>query len=63
MTMTTERQAFSPAEVAVMTGLCLCTVRKLIRQGRLGSIKIERRVLVSRDHLAAFLRDAEKKEE
>lgn len=55
MVMTVERKAYSLAECSMSTGLCVNTIRKLVKQGRIGHIKCDRRVLIPSDALDAFL--------
>jgi excisionase family DNA binding protein len=50
-----ERLAFSPAEAAQSVGLSVGTIRKLIRTGKLKSIRYDRKILISRVNLDSFL--------
>jgi excisionase family DNA binding protein len=53
--MTNEKMAFSPMECSVLTGLCLNTIYKLLKQNRLQSIRIDRKILIPRTSLESFL--------
>jgi excisionase family DNA binding protein len=50
-----ERLAFSPAEAARSVGLSVGTIRKLIKTGKLAYTRYDRRILISRANLDAFL--------
>ncbi len=54
-TQEVERLAFSPSEAAAAVGLSVGTIRKLIKAGKLGYTRYERRFLISRENLASFL--------
>lgn len=53
--MTNDRLAYSPVEFAAQTGLCLNTVYAYIKKGQLRCVKLERRILISREAADAFL--------
>jgi excisionase family DNA binding protein len=50
-----ERLAYSVDEVAQITGLSRDLLYDQMRSGRLGSIKVGRRRIITRQHLDAFL--------
>jgi excisionase family DNA binding protein len=50
------RRSFFVEEVSEMTGLSRCSVMKLIAQGRLQTVRVERRLLIPEEAIAAFLR-------
>jgi len=50
-----ERKAFSLGEAAGLTGLCVSTLYNLIGDGRLQTIKVGGRRLVTREALDALL--------
>ena len=50
-----EKRAFSAEDVAQITGLHINTIRFLLRTGRIGSIKISRKYLVSQSNLDSWL--------
>ena len=50
-----ERLAYSPNEAAVAVGLSIGTIYGLIKRGKLAAFKCERRILISREDLAAFV--------
>lgn len=54
-TQAVERLAYSPAEAAAAVGLSVATVYSLIKSGRLNAFKCERRILISRANLNAFI--------
>ena len=55
--MTNEnRLAYSPQEAADSMGLCLNTVYKLVREGKLPCVKINRRLLIPRAGLEDLLK-------
>ena len=53
-----ERRAYSVDEVAQITGLSRDLLYDQMRTGRLGSIKVGRRRIITRQHLDAFLAKA-----
>jgi excisionase family DNA binding protein len=55
--VTVERLAFSPTEAAQSINLSVGTIYKLLKTGRLSGIRCERRILISRDNLIAFLNE------
>ena len=50
-----EKLAFSPIEAAGATGLCLNTIYKLLKQNRLQSVRVNRKLLIPRTSIEAFL--------
>ena len=52
---TVDRRAFSLTEVAKIYGISLGMVRKQIREGKLGIVRIGRRVLVTNESLQQWL--------
>lgn len=50
-----ERLAYSPLEAARAVGVGLTTMRALLKQGRIKSVKVANRVLVSRESLQQFV--------
>ncbi len=50
-----EKMAYSPIEAASATGLCLNTIYKLLRQNRLQSVRVNRKLLIPRTSISAFL--------
>jgi excisionase family DNA binding protein len=54
--MTSPRLAYSVLDVAELTGLSVRSVRYLVRQGKLGYVKLGRRVLIRHADLEALLR-------
>jgi excisionase family DNA binding protein len=56
MIMTTAgKMAFSPRETALMLGLCLNTVYKLLREGKLRSVRLDRKILIPRTEIERLL--------
>jgi excisionase family DNA binding protein len=53
-----EKLAFSPQEAATAAGLSLNTLYKLIKTGRLRHVKLDRRILISREALNELLNGA-----
>ncbi len=49
------RIAFSPQETAGLLGVCLNTIYKWIRCGRLQSVKLDRKILIPRTEIERFL--------
>jgi len=49
------KMAFSPQEAALMLGLCLNTVYKLIREGKLKAVKLDRKILIPRIEIERLL--------
>jgi excisionase family DNA binding protein len=54
--MAAEKLAYSPQEAAMTLGLCLNTVYKLIKNKRLKSVKLDRKILIARTEIERFLR-------
>jgi excisionase family DNA binding protein len=54
-TQVVERMAYSPQEAAAAVGLSIGTVYTLIKTGKLAAFKCERRILISRSNLEAFV--------
>jgi len=50
-----QRMAWSPREVAEITGISVGLVRKLIKQGSLSVVRIGKRILISDDDLQSIL--------
>ena len=50
-----EKKAFSAEDIAQITGLHINTVRALLRNGTIPSIKLERKYLVSISNLEKWL--------
>jgi excisionase family DNA binding protein len=50
-----EKMALSPGECAELCGLHVNTIRKLVKEKRLGAIKLGRKILISKISLAEFL--------
>jgi excisionase family DNA binding protein len=50
-----EKMAYSPIEAAGATGLCLNTIYKLLKQNRLKSVRVNRKLLIPRTSIEAFL--------
>ena len=55
--MFNERVSFSVNEAAELIGVSRVTVYNQIAAGNLGSIKVGRRRLITRDQIEAFLRE------
>lgn len=51
--------AYRPAEVAVLLGLSECKVYQLLKENRLPSKRIDRRILVPRDALRKYLNETD----
>ena len=57
------KQVFSRQEVKDVLGCSIATVDALIRSGRLKAIRLSpRRIVISRQALEAFLREAEQRD-
>ena len=57
------KQTFSRQEVKDVLGCSIATVDALIRSGRLKAIRLSpRRIVISRQALEAFLREAEQRD-
>ncbi len=54
--MNVEKKAYSYLEASVATGLCVNTLRKLVKQGCLRAVKYNRRVLIPSAALDDFLK-------
>jgi excisionase family DNA binding protein len=50
-----QRSAYSVAEAAAVTGLSRDLLYDQMRTGKLGYLKVGRRRIITREHLAAFL--------
>ena len=58
-----KKQIFSRQEVKDVLGCSIATVDALIRSGRLKAIRLSpRRIVISRQALEAFLREAEQRD-
>ena len=55
--MTTEKLAFSVKETADSLGLCSNTVYELVKSGKLPSITLGRKILISKIELQAWLKN------
>jgi excisionase family DNA binding protein len=55
VTQGVERLAYSPAEAAASVGLSTGTIYNLVKSGKLGAFKCERKILISRANLEAFV--------
>jgi excisionase family DNA binding protein len=55
VSQTVERMAYSPQEAAASVGLSIGTIYNLIKSGKLAAFKCERRILISRANLEAFV--------
>ena len=53
--MTNEKMAYSPQEAAMTLGLCLNTIYKLIKQGQLRSVKLDRKILIPTTEIERLL--------
>lgn len=51
-----EKIAFSPKEAAITLGLCLYTIYKLLKEGRLKAVKLDRKILIPRTEIDRLLR-------
>jgi excisionase family DNA binding protein len=47
--------AYSPQEAAMTLGLCLNTIYKLIKQGQLRSVKLDRKILIPTTEIERLL--------
>jgi excisionase family DNA binding protein len=54
-----EKLALRPAEAATALGLHVQTVRALVESGRLGAVRVGRRIVIPRSAIAKFLRESE----
>jgi excisionase family DNA binding protein len=50
-----DKKAFTAKEIAYMTNMHINTIRLLLRSGRMKSIKISRKYLISQSYLDDFL--------
>jgi excisionase family DNA binding protein len=50
-----EKFAVSPMEFSIKTSLCLNTTYKLIREGRLHAVRVDRKLLIPMTSVEAFL--------
>ena len=50
-----EKLAYSPIEAAGATGLCLNTIYKLLKQNRLKAVRVNRKLLIPKASIEAFL--------
>jgi excisionase family DNA binding protein len=50
-----EKLAYSPREAAGATGLCLNTIYKLLKQNRLKAVRVNRKLLIPKASIEAFL--------
>ena len=50
-----ERMAYSPQETARMLGLCLNSVYKMLKNGQIRGVKVDRKILIPKTELAHFL--------
>ena len=50
-----EKLAFSPTEAASALGLCQNTIYKMVKRGRIKSVKVERKILIPRAELIRLL--------
>ena len=50
-----EKLAYSPIEAAGATGLCLITIYKLLKQNRLNAVRVNRKLLIPKASIEAFL--------
>jgi excisionase family DNA binding protein len=55
ITKAVERLAYSPQEAAVAVGLSASTIYRVLKAGNIGYVKYNRRILISRTNLEAFL--------
>jgi excisionase family DNA binding protein len=55
MEMETEKLTYSPQEAAVMLGLCLNTIYKLLKRGQLQSVKLDRKILIPRTEIERLI--------
>jgi excisionase family DNA binding protein len=53
---TSDRSTYSVEEAAQLTGLSKRSVRSLLQQGRLGFVRLGRRILIRRENLERLLR-------
>jgi excisionase family DNA binding protein len=53
--MVSERIAFSPQEAAMMLGLCLNSIYKMLKRGQLRGVKVDRKILIPKSELARLL--------
>ena len=54
-----EKLALRPTEAAVALGLHVQTVRALVESGRLGAVRVGRRIVIPRSAIAKFLSESE----
>ena len=50
-----EKLVYSPIEAAGATGLCLNTIYKLLKQKRLKAVRVNRKLLIPKASIEAFL--------
>ena len=53
--MVSEKLAYSPQEAAMTLGLCLNTIYKLLKQGKLKAVKLDRKILIPRYEIDRLL--------
>jgi excisionase family DNA binding protein len=54
-----EKLALRPREAATALGLHVQTVRALVDSGRLGAVRVGRRIVIPRSAIAKFLSESE----
>jgi len=47
--------AYSPQEAAMMLGVCLNSIYKMLKRGQLRGVKVDRKILIPKSELARFL--------
>lgn len=55
-----EKLTYSVAEAAAKIGICLTNTQKLVRAGKLKSLKVGRRYLISKTTILNFIEQSEK---
>lgn len=50
-----ERMAYSPLEAAIMLGLCLNSIYKMLKRGQLRGVKVDRKILIPKSELDRLL--------
>lgn len=53
-----EKLAYKPAEAAGLLGLHVQSVRRLVDEGRLGAVRVGRRIVIPARSIESFLADA-----
>lgn len=57
-----ERLAYTPEELTKILGLSRCFVYKLLKEGKIASIRLGKRIIIPKEAVINFLRQASKQD-